>query len=319
MRLAALFFVYVQLIRNKFLFHYCAEHVFCAIIAYKRERNDYFTEEFMDDQLKNQPEGAETETESNASSEPMADTEGSKAGTTTASTTNLVADVQGAKLAYVPGERIDLSGVKFMLDGTDVTDKVSLSVKDGDAFPADVVKLTVTASVDDATTSFELKRKRRILPIILGLLAVAALIVGIVLAMRPPEQEPFPQGDTGTYLIPKGDMSDEEAQKLVDEMAEKSRITVSLAPEMRLESDGRLRVNLVVPEENNGLSERLEIEQDGKIVYRSGVVNPGNRLEWGNDANDAHEGPATATVYAIQDDADFGNPVSVEVQIVAAS
>jgi hypothetical protein len=101
-------------------------------------------------------------------------------------------------------------------------------------------------------------------------------------------------------------------------MAERSRITVSLAPEMALKEDGSLRVNLVVPEGNNGLSERVEVEQDGKVVYQSGVVRPGNRLEWGNGAQGAHAGPATATVYAISDDADFGNPVSVEVTITEA-
>lgn len=90
---------------------------------------------------------------------------------------------------------------------------------------------------------------------------------------------------------------------------------MSMAPEMVLRDNGELRVNLVVPEGNNGLSERLEIEQDGKVVYRSGVVIPGNRLEWGKDST-AHEGAATATVYAVRDEADFGNPVSVEVEIV---
>ena len=130
-----------------------------------------------------------------------------------------------------------------------------------------------------------------------------------------PAEPAFPEGETGSYLIPKGDMSDEEAQRMLDEMTEKSRITVSLAPEMRLRDNGDMRVNLVVPEGNNGLSERLEVEQDGRVVYRSGVVPPGNRLEWGSNSQ-AHEGDATATVYAVQDEADFGNPVSVEVTIV---
>ena len=104
---------------------------------------------------------------------------------------------------------------------------------------------------------------------------------------------------------------------MLDEMAERSRITVSLAPDMRLRKGGELRVNLVVPEDNNGISERIEVEQDGAVVYRSGVVEPGRTLEWGI-GSEAHEGPATATVYAVGDDgSDFGNPVSVEVTVTS--
>lgn len=231
---------------------------------------------------------------------------------------SLVVDLSGAKrTSYKPGESITYEGVKVMSGDEDVTTSCSFSPDSGSAYPAGEGKVEVRVLCEgysDAT--FEIKRKRSLLVPILVLCAIVAICVGIYFATRPPEVEPFPEGDTGAYLIPQGDMSDEDAQKLVDEMAEKSRITVSLAPEMLLKSDGSIRVNLVVPEGNNGLSERLEVEQDGKVVYRSGVVEPGKRLEWGVDAKDAHAGDATATVYAIKDAADFGNPVSVEVKIV---
>ena len=127
-----------------------------------------------------------------------------------------------------------------------------------------------------------------------------------------------PKGDTGVRLIPQGEMTRQEAQALVDERAESSRMTVSLSPSMRLREDGSLRPNFIVEEPNNGLSERIEIEQDGQVVYASGPVAPGYEIEW-CQAPAARPGSAIATVYALDDEGnDRGNPVSVELEIVEA-
>ena len=103
---------------------------------------------------------------------------------------------------------------------------------------------------------------------------------------------------------------------MLDRQTDASRITVSIRPVEKLDADGTLHMNFAVVEPNNGLSERLEIEQDGRAIYRSGVVPPGNVIREGK-AIGAHAGAATATVYAVdQTGADRGNPVSVEVEIV---
>ena len=152
------------------------------------------------------------------------------------------------------------------------------------------------------------KRGRVLLVALLSLLFIAGAGLAAWQLTRP-------QGDTGSYLIPQGDMTDEEAQEMLDSQAELSRITVSLRPSQEL-VDGRLHVNFVVVPGNNNFSERLEIEQDGEIVYKSGIVEPEHVIEWG-DAPRAREGAATATVYAVDAQGlDFGNPVSVEVEIV---
>ena len=171
-------------------------------------------------------------------------------------------------------------------------------------------KVAVTAH--DASDERGSSKKKWLLPLILLLLCLA-LAAGLIVALNTPRAS----GDTGTYVIPQGSMTSAEAQALLDEQTESSRITVSLAPTMRLTSDGSLRANFIVEEPNNGLSERLEIEQDGRVVYASGTVRPGYAIEW-CQAPEAHAGPALATVYALDDaGADRGNPVSVEVQIVA--
>ena len=124
-----------------------------------------------------------------------------------------------------------------------------------------------------------------------------------------------PRGEDGTFIIPQGSMTDDEARTMLDRQVESSRITVSLRPKPEL-SDGLLHVNFVVVPDNNGFSERLEIEQDGRVVYASGVVDPEHIVEWAA-APAAHVGAATATVYAVDDAGnDFGNPVSVEVEVV---
>lgn len=230
----------------------------------------------------------------------------------------LVVMQQPDKMKYGAGERISFTGLVVSFDGVDVTNECVTSVKEGTPFPIDERRLDVEVKHEPSgrTIVLTFKRKRKLLiPILIGLLVAALVGAGIWMFTHPAEQK-FPEGETGSYIIPKGDMSDEDAQKMLDEMTEKSRITVSIAPDMKLKDNGDLRVNLVVPEGNNGLSERLEIEQDGRVVYRSGVVSPGHLLEWGSGSS-AHTGTATATIYAIQSDADFGNPVSVEVNIVA--
>ena len=154
-------------------------------------------------------------------------------------------------------------------------------------------------------------RQRRIW---ISIALVIALVVLLLLSLGWCTQRS--EGDTGSKIYPIGSMSSAEAQEMLDEQTESSRITVSLSPAMRLLSDGSLRVNFIVDEPNNGLSERLEIEQDGEIVYASGAVEPGYAIEW-CQAPAAHTGSAIATVYALDGKGhDHGNPISVEVSIV---
>lgn len=135
-------------------------------------------------------------------------------------------------------------------------------------------------------------------------------VIGLGFLMAPV------RGDSGSVLIPQGGMTDEEAQALLDEQAANGRITISIAPTPRLDADGNLRVNFIVPEPNQGYAERLEIMQGGNIVYESGAVDPGYMIEWAS-VPQAVAGPAVATVYAVSSSGDdVGNPVSVEIEVV---
>ena len=239
---------------------------------------------------------------------------------------NLVVDTKKTQTAYRPGESIDYTGIRVTINGNDVTRYCQFLPKPGAAW--DRGKKKVDAKVRCpiqrdangrpiyAMATFTLRRRKRILPLVITLIMLVLAGVGGFMAWQHFFNQP--SGDTGSQIIPQGNMTDEEAQDLVNEMAEKSRITVSIAPNMALKDDGQLRVNFIVMEPNNGLSERLEVEQDGQVVYRSGIVQPGYSIEWG-EAPSAKPGPATATVYAVSGDADTGNPISVEVNIVESN
>jgi hypothetical protein len=64
------------------------------------------------------------------------------------------------------------------------------------------------------------------------------------------------------------------------------------------------------------LSERFELYQGEKLIARTGVIEPGYGIEWAEIMDSPEVGPAVATVYAVRDGADSGNPVSVEVEVV---
>ena len=224
--------------------------------------------------------------------------------------TELKMEQSPSKMKYRPGEEISFDGAKFTFGGQDVTSDVFLDVIEGTPWRAYDKEVNVKASYDGSVVEFRLTRKRKIWPFAILAVVLCAAIAGVVWWQTQP------QPDTGSYIIPQGDMTDEEAQAMLDEQAEKSRITVSLSPNPTLKDDGQLRVNFIVVEPNNGYSERLEIEQDGAIIYRSGVVEPGHKIEWGQSVN-AHVGGAVATVYAVDDDdLDHGNPISVESEII---
>ena len=98
-------------------------------------------------------------------------------------------------------------------------------------------------------------------------------------------------------------MSDDEIQAELDRQVEASRMTISVAAKPQLR-DGCVRVN-VVNARNSRFGQLFTPEQDGKVLYESGVVDPGKTVEW-VDAADAHAGEATITVSAA--DAKTGKP-----------
>lgn len=155
------------------------------------------------------------------------------------------------------------------------------------------------------------KKKRRI--IILILLLLLLLSIGSC-AMWQFSQ---PKADPGATVQAHEGKSDEEVIAELNRQAEESRMTISVSAKPKL-SDGKVRVNVSNVAENK-FSQTFTLSQDGVELYSSGLIAPGEVVEW-CEAPDAHEGSAIVTVQGCDPEtgASSGNPQSVAVAIVAA-
>lgn len=153
--------------------------------------------------------------------------------------------------------------------------------------------------------------RRKVFVLILLCGAILAILLAMFLCSRTPG------GAEGMRLLPTEALAADDMRSLLDESTRKSVMTVSLRPHPPLdETSGALGINFKVDPDNNGLSERFEIEQNGEIIFESVIVEPGHGLEE-IYVPKAALGPAVATVYGVdKEGGDHGNPVSVEIEIV---
>ena len=158
-------------------------------------------------------------------------------------------------------------------------------------------------------------KKKTLLIVVLALLLAASLCGLGVLAWQ--HFNP-PAGDAGATVSKYDGMSREEIQAELDRQTEESRMTISVNSQPTLK-DGQARVN-VINDESNKFDQRFELVQDDKTVYESGVIHPGEAVEW-CDADGLHEGEATITVARVDSGTGsvVGNPQSVAVTIIEAA
>lgn len=126
-----------------------------------------------------------------------------------------------------------------------------------------------------------------------------------------------PQEDGGATVTTYEGKTRKEIQEELDRQARESRMTISVSAQPQLK-DGRVRVN-VINDKDNKFDQSFTLEQDGKVLYESGIVKRGKTVEW-VDAPDAKVGEATVTITARNKKTGkkSGNPQAVTVQIVEA-
>jgi len=126
-----------------------------------------------------------------------------------------------------------------------------------------------------------------------------------------------------THIIAQGDMSDREAQAMLDKQARESRIIASVAKEVKMDEAGRLHLNMRVidgeddayPGYTNNLDQRIWIVQDDEVVYESNVIHRGDVLEW-TTPTEATVGIAYAHIQGVNEEGnDSGNAVVIPVTI----
>lgn len=124
-----------------------------------------------------------------------------------------------------------------------------------------------------------------------------------------------PVSDPGAIIQSYDGKTTEEIQDELNRQAEESRMTISVAPKVRIK-DGKARVN-VINANDNKFDQTFTLEQGGKDVYKSGIIKVGEKVEW-CDAADLKTGTATITVQAVDKESGkpSGNPQSVSVEVV---
>lgn len=153
--------------------------------------------------------------------------------------------------------------------------------------------------------------KNKWLKVALGIILVLSLATSGVLLW----QYFHPASDGGATITTISNKTTEEIQADLDQQVKDSMMTISVSTKCKIE-DGRVRVN-VINAEKNKFDQSFELIQNDKVLYKSGLISPGQTVEW-CDAKDAVEGDATITVYAHKtgEANTTGNPQSAAVSLV---
>lgn len=164
---------------------------------------------------------------------------------------------------------------------------------------------------EDSGTDGKKHHGKTIALIIIVILAI--LLAGAGGYMLWKSQQPV--SDPGATIQSYDGKTTKEIQDELNRQAEESRMTISVAPKVRIK-DGKARVN-VINANDNKFDQTFTLEQDGKDVYKSGIIKVGEKVEW-CDAADLKTGTATITVQAVDKKSGkpSGNPQSVSVEVV---
>lgn len=164
---------------------------------------------------------------------------------------------------------------------------------------------------DKSKTSKKKGTGKKIAIVIIILLAIACIGAGGYMMWKSQQ----PVTDPGATIQSYDGKSDKEIQDELNRQAEESRMTISVAPKVTLK-DGKARVN-VVNANDNRFNQEFTLSQDGKDIYKSGIIKSGEKVEW-CEANGIKTGSATITVQAVDKESGkpSGNPQSVDVEVV---
>lgn len=157
------------------------------------------------------------------------------------------------------------------------------------------------------------KRSPYLLPCLIGLFCL--LLVGGVFIWN---RVLLSASDSGATVASYHGKTKEELQAELDREASKNSMVISIAPVATIQEDGRLRVNLY-NDELNKLPQRFAVIQDGRTLFRSGVIKPGEGVEF-CQADGIGEGDAEVEIQALDKDAltNKGNPTRVKVRVERA-
>lgn len=186
------------------------------------------------------------------------------------------------------------------------------SVKTAESDDSEEKNETSDKPEEDSGTDSEKKHHGKTIALIIVII-LAILLAGAGGYMLWKSQQPV--SDPGATIQSYDGKTTKEIQDELNRQAEESRMTISVAPKVRIK-DGKARVN-VINANDNKFDQTFTLEQDGKDVYKSGIIKVGEKVEW-CDAADLKTGTATITVQAVDKKSGkpSGNPQSVSVEVV---
>lgn len=125
--------------------------------------------------------------------------------------------------------------------------------------------------------------------------------------------------DTGATVTQHEGMTREEIQAELDRTVSENMMTISVAPTATITADGQLRVN-VINDRDNRFSQRFTVLQNDVAQYESGVIAPGDTVEF-CPAGDIEPGDAAIEIQAVDSTTgrDHGNPTRINVTVIRAS
>ena len=186
------------------------------------------------------------------------------------------------------------------------------SVKTAESDDSEEKNETSDKPEKDSDTDREKKHHGKTIALVIVII-LAILLAGAGGYMLWKSQQPV--SDPGATIQSYDGKTTKEIQDELNRQAEESRMTISVAPKVRIK-DGKARVN-VINANDNKFDQTFTLEQDGKDVYKSGIIKVGEKVEW-CDAADLKTGTATITVQAVDKKSGkpSGNPQSVSVEVV---
>lgn len=155
---------------------------------------------------------------------------------------------------------------------------------------------------------------RRRKKLIVACLAIVCALVAVGLYAW--QSQPLPEA--GTSITTAEGKTRQEIQDELDVIVRDNMMTISVAPVARLQTDGKLRVN-VQNVTDNKFPQRFRVIQNDKTIYESGVVEAGKTVET-CPAGEVEEGEAYIEIQALDAKTydDHGNPTRVKVRVEQA-
>ena len=149
---------------------------------------------------------------------------------------------------------------------------------------------------------------------IVACLAIACALVAVGLYAW--QSQPLPEA--GTSITTAEGKTRQEIQDELDAIVRDNMMTISVAPVARLQTGGKLRVN-VQNVTDNKFPQRFRVIQNDKTIYESGVVEAGKTVET-CPAGEVEEGEAYIEIQALDAKTydDHGNPTRVKVRVEQA-